>query len=190
MISPRSPHNRPVESNLATARAALVSSLVGTRIRPHLQTAALSGLSSTTLIMVPSNVSALQPSPGSNKDSTSTFPGEKVVSLPSSENPTVIRLGEQENSLEFLRQPAVLQTMTDQLCRYLDGEGYQKIAVELGKVWSHAGGLLLVSEQEAEGADAALRVEVKTVSLRVESDMGLYETRSGKCLIVKLEVRG
>ena len=102
----------------------------------------------------------------------------------------MIRLREQENSLEFLRQPAVLQTMIDQVCRYLDSEGYQKIVVEPEKVWSLAGGVLPVAEREADRADATLRVEVTTVSLRVESDMGLYETRSGRCLMVKLEVRG
>ena len=188
-----SPHHspRPLESNLAAARGALVMSLVTTHIEPHLHTTLLSGLASTTLVLVPSNVSSLQPSPGSLKDTTTKFPGEKVVSLPSSENLTVARLREQESSLEFLRQPPVLQKITEQLCMYLDREGYCKIAVEQGMMWSREGGLLAAEDEAETGrAEAALQVKIIDVCMRVESEMGLYETRNGKCLIVKLEIKG
>ena len=106
--SVRSPQQHPSSSNLhksiATARASLISSLLNTYITPHLDESALSGLSSTTLILVPSNVSSLQPSGKTDSNDSS----ETIMGFPSAENLTMVRLNGQENTLEFWRQLVVM----------------------------------------------------------------------------------
>ena len=180
------------ETNLVTARLALVNSLLATHVNPHLQATALSGLSSTSLILVPSNVTALQPMSSTSsldKSTNSTFSGEKIVSLPSSENPAIKRLHEKENSLEFLRQPMVLQKVKEELCLHLNREGYRRIAVGSEQLWTQSG-LQAATPSETDAADATLELSMTDVCLRVENAMGLYETRNGRCLVIKVGMDG
>ena len=84
----------------------------------------------------------------------------------------------------------MLHRVTEQLCLYLDGEGYHRIALDQTMVWSRIGGLFVVSEDGDGRADAALQVKLVDVCMRIESEMGLYETRNGKCLTIWLDING
>ncbi len=125
--SVRSPQQAPSTyhpRNIAAARTALISSLLTTYVIPHLHESALSGLSSTTLILVPSNVSSLQPCGTIGSQGAS----ETIVGFPCAENLTMVRLHGQENSLEFWRQLVVMQELGQQLRAHLRNSGYQVIA--------------------------------------------------------------
>ena len=87
------------------------------------------------------------------------------------------RLKDGDGTVEFLRQPAVLQMLREQLCGYLNQEGYGRIATDAS------------GEQELAEAEVVLRIAVENVAMRIESDMGLYETRSGSCLIIRLNFK-
>ena len=175
--------------NIAAARTALVSSLLSTCITPHLYQTALSGISSTTLILVPSNVSSLHPSGNVGWRG----PSETIVGFPSAENLTLLRLHGHENSLEFWRQLAVLQELGQQLRTHLQNSGYQ--------VTKDSGAGLqgpsppnaewrTVQEKPLGEGEVRVRVETMEICLRVENDMGLYETRTGKAIVVKVNVGG
>ena len=43
-------------------------------------------------------------------------------------------------------------------------------------------------QAELRGGEARVHVEVKEVCLRVENEMGLYETRSGIAVVVRVEL--
>lgn len=45
-----------------------------------------------------------------------------------------------------------------------------------------------VRQAELRGGEARVHVEVKEVCLRVENEMGLYETRSGIAVVVSVEL--
>ena len=173
--------------NIAAARTALISSLLTTYITPHLYGSALSGLSSTTLILVPSNVSALH-SPGQigSKD-----PSETIVGFPSAENLTMVRLHGQENSLEFWRQFAVMQELEQQMRSHLRNSGYRVIEGNKNSLQSSPNADWRTAQKETLGSgELSVQLETKDVCLRIENDMGLYETRTGKAVVVKVDVGG
>ena len=175
--------------NITAARTSLVSSLLSTHITPHLYQSALSGISSTTLILVPSNVSSLHPS--SNVGSRG--PSETIVGFPSTENLTMLHLHGHENSLDFWRQVAVLQELGQQLRTHLRDSGYHVIrdsGASLQGSSSHDAEWRTVQEKTLGIGEARARVETMEICLRAENDMGLYETRTGKAIVVKVNVGG
>ena len=195
--------------NLANARTTLISSLLTQHISPHLHTTALSGLSSSTLLVIPSNVSSLKsPSDNGSKDVSgqeNAFPGETIVGFPSAENLSLIRLRGQENSLEFWRQPAVIRELEEQLRTQLRWEGHHVIGDEMenpkaGSTGAKSAGFFRKKAPSAEWktptveplGDGKVRtgVALMDVSLRIENEMGLYETRTGKAVVVKVDVGG
>lgn len=198
-------------NNIASARTALISNLAETHIKPHLHSNALSGLSRTTLLVIPSNVSPLQPpqpSSSSSKgawDSDSTFPGETIVGFPDDENLTLIRLQGQENSLGFWCQPAVVVELEQQLRSQLQREGHRivggnEMASPSSPTLKKSGSVFQRTASNAEwrtverkslrDGEASIEVGVKEICLRMENVMGLYETRTGKALNVRVEVGG
>lgn len=195
--------------NLANARTTLISSLLTQNISPHLHTTTLSGLSSSTLLVIPSNVLSLQPpSDNGSKDVSgqeNALPGETIVGFPSAENLSLIRLRGQENSLEFWRQPAVIHELEEQLCTQLQREGHHVIGDEMenqraGSTGAKSTGFFRKKAPSAEWKTPAVeplgngeirtRVALMDVSLRIENEMGLYETRTGKAVVVKVDVGG
>ena len=172
---------------------------------------ALAGLSKTTLILVPSNVSALHPAPISPADSESyrnpfddvgdgeTFPGEKIIGFPSPENLSLIRLHGSENTIEFWRQAAVIRDLETQLKNELRAGGHR--LVEDREDHSKDGGSRrhasvrsvewrFAEEAAVEDGEIRVTIEVTEICLRVENVMGLYETRGGQALVVRVEVGG
>lgn len=47
-----------------------------------------------------------------------------------------------------------------------------------------------VSEQALEAGEVRVGIRIREVSLRVENVMGLYETRGGKAIVVRVEFGG
>ena len=191
-------HNKSpsyLPQNIAAARAAVISSLLVNYITPHLYDSALAGLASTTLILIPSNVSSLQESSktGSkvSSDSDAGPPKDTIVGFASAENLTMIRLHGQENSIEFWRQLTVIQELGQQLRTHLLNSGHRVVGDNETSIqgsnpamadWRTVPNLVLEKE------DVRTRVWIMEICLRVENDMGLYETRTGKAVIVKVDV--
>lgn len=193
--APINPPPSYLPQNIAAARTALISSLLTTYITPHLHGSALSGLASTTLILVPSNVSSLQlggkvgsKSPSGWEDGS---PKETVVGFPSGENLTMIRLHDQDHIIEFWRQLTVIQELGQQLRTYLRKSGHQVIQDNETNLQAPnpptADWRTLEMETLGNG-EVRVRVEVKEVCLRTENEMGLYETRTGKAIVVTMDV--
>ena len=200
---------QPIHSEQRSAnRTSIISALLTTQIVPHLQECALKGLSKSTMLLIPSNNKSLQPpSSGDNKESlVSAFPGEIVVDFPSTENIHLVRLRGVENTLEFWHQQPVLNQLERQLKvwflqgRYtLFGERNQDVqpgsdrelnsrqldtGIYTRPDWRYA------EEQIIEDGEVRLGVEMREVCLRIENEMGLYETRTGKAVVVRVQLGG
>lgn len=199
----------PSLNNIAAARTALIRELISTHVTLHLHSNALSGLSNTTLLIVPANVTSLQPPPSTTTKGypgeDSIFPGETIVGFPSAENLTLIRLKGQENNLGFWYQPAVVSELEQQLCSDLRRQGYHvvgsKVDAEprlpvLTKFGSIAPPGALSTEWRTVAkttlAPGEVSVDVRTqdICLRIENQMGLYETRTGKAVVIKVGIGG
>ncbi|KAI4257516.1 MAG: hypothetical protein L6R42_005603 [Xanthoria sp. 1 TBL-2021] len=160
-----------------------VSTLISTHILPHLK-----DNSTTTLVLVPFDVTPLfaLPATETSKDAkASAYTGEKLVGFDSDEDPLLIRLSDTEGGLHFWRTAAVLRELTAQLCREMISRGYRVVTggrSPMGLEWRSFQQATLMS------GEARLRAEVKEVCLRVENAMGLYETRSGTAIVVKVEL--
>ena len=146
------------------------------------------GQSSTTLILVPQNKSALHPVTASTKGGEYEIPSGKIVGIPKDRTPLMVRLEMEEHSLEYLRQPAVVQQVVNELCHYLASKGCRKIAVDPDQIWTVESGSQSASEFQRNAANARIHARIETACVRVETDMGLYETRSGKCLMIDVDV--
>lgn len=196
-------------------RALSVRTLISTHIHPHLQASALSGLSRTTLLLIPSNISSLQPQPFSpdprandkGSQAADTFPGESVVGFSSAENLSLVRLHGAENTLEFWRQEAVIRHLDSQLKDDLrrgghrilgdvkEGESFEpreRTRIEpLAKKANLRSVEWRFAKEEILGpGEVSVGVELKEVCLRVENAMGLFETRGGKAIVIRVEVGG
>lgn len=99
----------------------------------------------------------------------------------------------------------MIRELSAQLRRALQAEGYLVVDDEQGKErqlpprdgpttppsrdvrsveWK------AVEQRVLVGGEARSAVEMKEVTLRLENEMGLYETRSGLALVVKTEIGG
>lgn len=160
-----------------------VSTLISTNILPHLKDS-----STTTLVLVPFDVTPLFACPATEhcKEATAfAYPGEKLVGFDSDEHPLLIRLSDAEGGLHFWRTAAVLRELTAQLCREVSSRGYHIVTGErspMGLEWHSMHQTALTS------GEARLHAEVREVCLRIENAMGLYETRSGIAVVVKVEL--
>lgn len=197
---------------IQTARFNRIASLLTTHIHPHLPRSPLDGISSRTLVLIPSNVSALHPipvvaaEPGSYfnpfdvpADSTG-FINESVIGFPSTENLALIRLHGHENALEFWSQDKVIRDLETQLKAELSGEGHQVVEGPHQERMHRLNGKSGATSDDAEWraareqvlGDGEVRVgiRIKEVSLRMQNVMGLYETRGGKALVIRVEFGG
>ena len=183
------------ESLSAPRPSGALTNAVDTHLLPHIQNAIVNQIASTILVVIPANVSTLSPPTeySSEKESTpSAFPGEALVGFPTS--PTVIRLGGAENSLEFWRRASVLNELKAQIRSTLEGEGYSMIQ---GSLKSPSSATIAGSrnvdwksqERKVLGeGEAKVSAEVEEVCLRIENEMGLYETRTGRAIVLRVEI--
>lgn len=186
-----------------------VDALLTTHIRPHLPRSTFDGISSRTLVLVPSNVSGLRPMPAvaAEPDSYLTpfdhsahsngFINESIIGFPSTENLMLVRLHGDENTLEFWQQDQVIEDLETQLKAELRDAGRQVLedyyqermdrsnrknrAVNDRADWRAA------TERALQDGEVRVSIRIKEVSLRMENVMGLYETRGGKAIVVRVE---
>ncbi|KAI4255080.1 MAG: hypothetical protein L6R42_006922 [Xanthoria sp. 1 TBL-2021] len=170
-------------SQPANPIASRISTLISTHILPPLK-----ANPTNTLVLVPFDVTPLFALPATEKCKDATafaYPGEKLVGFDSDEDPLLIRLSDTEGGLHFWRTAAVLRELTAQLCREVSTRGYRVVTggrSPMGLEWHSFHQATLMS------GEARLHAEVKEVCLRVENAMGLYETRSGIAIVVKVEL--
>ena len=163
-----------------------LESLLYDHVYPALWPSLSVGNMSNTLILVPQNVAALHPA----TTLTEGFPGEEIIGIPQNRRPLMIRLTSKEYHLEILRRPELMHQVILHLCQFLNSRGCLKIVIHSNQIWTQATGPRKVSAAEKEDANARVLARIETACLRTETDMGLYETRSGKCLILDIDVYG
>ena len=207
-----SPNPIPFSSAFTTTRSGIISSLLSTHIHPHLHRSARNGLSSRTLLLIPSNVSTLRPVPEVSVDpgsylnpfqtssNSTAFINETVIGFPSSENILLIRLQGDANSLEFWHQDTVIRDLTTRLQAELGGVGLRVVAgsdrdmtdqsAQKKRAPNARVGWRPVDERALRDGEVRVGIEMRDVSLRVENVMGLYETRGGKAIVIKVEFGG
>lgn len=207
----------PFLHSVNKTRTSIIRNLLSTNILPHLYDSARAGLSKTTLVFIPSNVSSLQPQPfsfsaiaddgpfGEAPAAADNFPGETIIGFPSAENLHIIRLHGAENTVDFWRQEAVVRDLNGQLKDELEksghrvvdevtgeGGGIAKTAAEreiLARKDSFRQAQWMSTKKKVVGpGEVDMGVECREISLRVENEIGLFETRSGKAVIVRVEV--
>ena len=177
-------------------------------IHPYVQQSVATGITSSTLILVPSDVWKLKNVDTSNSyvklDPDFKFPGEKVLGFPDNEAITIQRLTGPDHKLEFWKQASVVRELSSTIQTMLRGEGYIVVdhAVEQRVQLTSRNGTTSPSldvrpvewktmEQPPLGyGEARNKSEVKEVTLRMENEMGLYETRSGMAIVMKIEIGG
>ena len=200
-LSYTSPTSLP--QNLASVRKARIHSLLETRIKPHLLDTTLAGLSRSTLVLIPADVPSLTPTlANDSKDHLgrqASFPGEKIAGFSDAGNLTLIRLQGQENSFEFWRQLPVIKELERALQVHLErdnavGDVEESVlpARPESRGWFKKKASS-VPQQKTEkikasrGSKVKTEVELQDVNLRTENAMGLYETKTGKAIVIKVD---
>ncbi|KAL8900386.1 MAG: hypothetical protein Q9207_005725 [Kuettlingeria erythrocarpa] len=171
-----------------------VRTLIDTHISPYRY-----NNPSINFVIVPSNVTTLIPAPtepSSCKEVLSNgFPNETLLGFPPEDISIIIRLFGSEHRLEFWQRTSVLRELNEQLRRKLSFEGHRVVSGSLkakANIPARIAGSKEVNWSSVErtplsDGEARLSAEVTEVCLRLENELGLYETRSGKALIVKVE---
>ncbi|KAI4184760.1 MAG: hypothetical protein LQ348_004505 [Seirophora lacunosa] len=174
-----------------------VSTVVDLDISPHLA----GDHATTTIILVPSNISTLIASPasGSPKDpSAGSFTGEILVGFPANDSPAIVRISGHDNRLEFWQRAAALGELKRQLSGRLAAQGYRisrdpHHQTKPSQTSARMPGSTHVDWKSVERSplregEATVSTEMKEVCLRIENEMGLYETRTGKAVVVRIVV--
>ena len=105
----------------------------------------------------------------------------------------MVQLHGQENSLEFWRQLPVTQELGQQMRTHLRNSGHRVIGdnkPSLQGPKSPNADWRTVQKETLRDGEVRIQVETMDVCIRTENDMGLYETRTGKALVVKVDVGG
>ena len=124
------------------------------------------------------------------------FPGESLVGIFRTYRPKLIRLSGVDNTLGYWQRLNVIAKLEDSLRGRLRDVGYRvvqdppKAAQQLpGRIvgsrnvdWSS------VEPRVLHEGEARVTVHTQDVCLRIQNEMGLYETRTGRAVIVKVEV--
>lgn len=197
--------------SITETRHRLISALLTNHVHPYLYSSAINGLNKTTLALIPSNISSLHPAPFCSTDPSiyrnpfdqlrdgETFPGEKLINFPFAEHVSLIRLRGSENTLEFWRQPTVIRDLENQLKTDLIAGGYR--SVDEGDELSGSKARVVSMDNKGTNAEwrfvekAAVKegefrvnVSIGDVALRIENEMGLFETRGGEAIVMKVEM--
>ncbi|KAL8867484.1 MAG: hypothetical protein Q9174_005635 [Haloplaca sp. 1 TL-2023] len=169
------------------------SSLIDSLIWPH-----LNGDPITTLVLVPSDVSSFLPPADFSSTDTKSKTGSHgtLVGFRSEERPILIPLQGQDNRLEAWKRPRMLHGLEHDLRRRLSHEGYQVLPNETKDVSAASNRIAgsrnvdwkYVERNRLTAGQTRLSVRIDEVCLRIENAMGLYETRSGKAVILAVEI--
>ncbi|KAL9639219.1 MAG: hypothetical protein Q9164_001067 [Protoblastenia rupestris] len=194
-------HNRTITSNdKRSTLTAFITSLLDGYIIPNLPFPPSLPFTNT-LILIPTNHPTLSPATASPTKTPAAFPGERVVSLPSSANATIIRLQESDFSIESLRQNTVLQELNHQLSTHLQHLGYFiKPIIPPAPTATKPNPDISIHSPSAEWntpskavlakGEVALDINLQNICLRIQNHMALFETRSGIALVIGVEIGG
>lgn len=218
--------------HLSNIRRSRINAILATYIDPLLLSQAEAGLFKTTLVLVPSNASALQPSkPGTSDviegsgDTISENAEEAIIGFPCEDYVKLVRLHGQEYNMQFWRQPAVIKELEASLKARLKESGHEifepapppaplvplsppmeeptkakksaffrrsakptsveepsPLAADSNLGWAAP------REQILEPGQVKLKIGLQDVALRVVTDIGLYDTKTGKAVVVNMEI--
>ncbi|KAL1967846.1 hypothetical protein VTN77DRAFT_2535 [Rasamsonia byssochlamydoides] len=217
----------PLHQQLDETRLRRIHSILSTYVDPLLMEQAASGLYKSVLLLIPSNVPSLQNEAKADPYSPPKEP--EIVGFPSDEVVKLVRLDGEEYTLEFWRQPAVMDELGSSLRARLALSGHrveaepdpsaspesQKSSISASSpttskksFWGRT--KKSFSQTEAYIVDRKLgwraddenypkdkvlpkgqvrvRVQWREVCLRVENQLGLYETRKGPGICLTVEV--
>ena len=165
-------------------------SILTNYIVPHIQGASSSATASITIVLVPSNVVSLQPPREvDSKGLSEGFTGEQLIGFPNTEHLKLIRLSDPTDTVEFWQRSSSRQSLSDCLHAYLVQEGcYFSDDIARAESSQTQAGWMTVNGEELKHCEASITVLLQEVCLRIEDEMGLYETRRGKALVVKVNI--
>ena len=176
----------------------LVHALLTNDLVPHIQTAISSGTTSMTFVLVPSNIASLRPpAVFDSKAASKGFSGEQLVGLPTTEELKLIRLSDPEDTYEFWQRLGSRQSLADSLHAYLVQEGYyfpedvvktEPLEMPADVPSNVRAGWMTVNEERLRHREANVSVAMQEVCLRIEDEMGLFGTRKGKALVVRVKL--
>lgn len=195
-VRPHAGHWRKLEEH--QNRPDLVHSVLTSNIIPHIHTATSAGVQAPTLVLVPSDVVSLQSLvDADSKAHFKRFPGEKLVGFPSTEELKLIRLVDPGNTSEYWQRLASKQSLAEGLHAFLFQEGFFfREDVASAEAFENLTGIpsdlrsgwMTVNEERLRDREASVNVSMQEVCLRVEDDMGLYETKRGKALVIRVRL--
>ncbi len=84
----------------------------------------------------------------------------------------------------------VVFELEQHLCSQLQREGYQVVGGSASQRTVFNVEWRTVEKKPLQTGEASIEIGIKEISLRIENAMGLYETRTGKAVVVKVEVGG
>ncbi|CRG90484.1 hypothetical protein PISL3812_07528 [Talaromyces islandicus] len=229
-----------LHQRLDQVRLDRVRDILSTHVDPLLEAQADSGLYKTVFLLIPSNVSSLQPQ-ASEQSSYSTPKEPEVLGFASTDVVHLVRLKGEEHTLQFWRQPAVVEELTVNLRMRLELGGHRveqdtshasvpdptppveptppsPLEKKKSSSWfrssskpkkqsrswlnptipseaiviDHKLGWRGKHEEASENKSLArgsvrVNVEWKEVCVRVENELGLYETRKGPGICLSVE---
>ena len=205
---PRTTTPATLAQSFSTARTNRIEETIVTSIYPHLESAAHRGIARTTLVLLPTDLTT-----SLDVDNKETANTATVIGFPSDESVQLIYLPYTAGTLEFWRQTNVIPDLISRLKSVLASAGsnvrsepiedsaisptappsrgffkrtwskskpvpeFQGIDTEINSTQPR----LVPGEIDVSGA-------VQDVSFRVVTEMGLYETRTDKGVVVKMEI--
>ena len=173
--------------------SSIVLSAFRNEIEPRIRPAPYFEPSSTILVLIPS---ATTPPPGSQSQAgsttTSSTPKEKVVGFPSSEDPLLVHLRHPEDKLDFWRRSAASKELERLLHQHLKSHGYtfNETTIDPSKPTQPSVDWRSRTQRRLGEREASIHIELKNVCLRVENEMGLFESRNRLALIVRVDMGG
>lgn len=200
------PRNPPTYAT--SLRVPRIRALINEHVMKHVHESASDRPYSHTFIFVPSNVKTLmnddtldsnsKQEPGSRYQ----FLQEKVIGFPAAEKITLIRLEGHDNEIQYWKSASVTREVSAILDQALLAEGYNVIHNQREQPLPPRKGMAspppsarsvewkTPDHQALAAGDARSRTDFREITLRIENDLGLYETRSGFALVVKTEIGG
>lgn len=217
----------PLHRHLDEERLRRVQSILTAYIDPLLLIQGSSGLYKSIFLLIPSNVYSLQ-ADTANNDPYSAPKEPEIIGFSSSDVVKLIRLAGEEHTIEFWRQPAVLEELRSSLKARLAASGHRveqeasspataPVTVEVPKpqspqikkssFWGRSKERAPPEPYKVEDLKLGWRaehedyqtnkpardevrvtVQMKEICLRVENQMGLYETCRGQGIVLSVEV--
>ena len=178
-----------VRRGVVDATSQVAHSMLYDEILPRLSSGPYSRPSSMTLVLVPSDVTALQASgTPDSKDPAQQGPKQTLVGFPAAEKPRLIHLTDLQHTADFWRQPEAVKELGTLLVECLKSQGFEVHQVVNHGASSRSAEWKSQIPRSMQENEAWIHVEVKTICLRIENEFGLYETRNGMAVIARIKI--